>query len=50
MHPYFAWSAHTLPSSILKWCADTGATSHTTPNREWFQSYKPLTVSIHVAD
>lgn len=37
-------------SPSLRWCADTGATSHMTPHRECFHSYEPYSVPIHVAD
>ena len=36
-----------LPDS---WNADTGATSHMTPRRDWFKSYGPSNVAIRVAN
>jgi hypothetical protein len=39
------------PSSLPDaWNADTGATSHMTPRREWFKSYAPSSVPIRVAN
>ena len=39
------------PSSLPDaWNADTGATSHMTPHREWFKSYTPCSVPIRVAN
>jgi len=39
------------PSSLPDaWNADTGATSHMTPRREWFKSYNPCSVPIRVAN
>jgi hypothetical protein len=32
------------------WTADTGASSHMTPHRHWFSSYKPYQVPIQVAN
>jgi hypothetical protein len=32
------------------WIADTGATSHMTPHRSWFTSYRPHIVPIRVAN
>ena len=40
-------SLSTLPDS---WNADTGATTHMTPHREWFKSYGPSSVGIRVAN
>ena len=37
-------------SLSLCWCADTGATSHMTPHRDWFEEYEPHTVAVRVAD
>ena len=37
-------------SSSLRWCADTGASSHMTPHRAWFHEYEPYSVPIRVAD
>jgi hypothetical protein len=32
------------------WIADTGATSHMTPNRHWFLEYKPCKIPVRLAD
>ena len=32
------------------WCADTGASSHMTPHREWFDEYQPHSVPVRVAN
>ena len=32
------------------WIADTGATSHMTPNRAWFKDYTPCKVPVRLAD
>lgn len=51
-----ATTAHALLSSGLDngaddvWVADTGATAHMMPHREWFASYSPLRTPIHLAD
>ena len=37
-------------SHSFRWCADTGATSHMTPHREWFEEYTPHSVPIKVAN
>src|ERR1700694_3802540 len=38
-------------TSVLElWNADTGATSHMTPRRDWFKDYKPSQVLIRVAN
>ena len=37
-------------SHSLCWCADTGATSHMTPHRAWFNKYTPHSVPVHVVD
>ena len=39
-----------LYSLSLHWCADTGATSHMTPHRSWFETYEPHSVPIRVAN
>jgi hypothetical protein len=41
-----------LPHCSLstRWCADTGATSHMTPHRSWFEEYKPCSVPVRVAN
>ena len=41
-----------LPSFSLSncWCADTGASSHMTPHKDWFETYEPYAVPIRVAD
>jgi len=47
---------HSDPSLPLQlnadfdWLADTGATSHMTPHRYWFKSYKPYKVTVCLAD
>ena len=33
-----------------QWVADTGATSHMTPHRHWFNTYTPHRVAIKLAD
>jgi len=49
-------SPPTSPSSPLQldadfyWIADTGATSHMTPHRHWFNSYTPCRIPIRLAD
>ena len=45
-------SLHTTTTSKTynDWNADTGATSHMTPHREWFKSYAPCNVPIRVAN
>jgi transposase InsO family protein len=37
-------------SADTHWIADTGATSHMTPHRLWFTSYRPHVVPIRVAN
>jgi hypothetical protein len=37
-------------SADAHWIADTGATSHMTPHRSWFTSYRPHVVPIRVAN
>ena len=32
------------------WIADTGASSHMTPNCHWFNDYKPCRIPVHLAD
>jgi hypothetical protein len=41
-----------LPRCSLstRWCADTGATSHMTPHRSWFEKYEPCSVPVRVAN
>ena len=39
-----------LPQFSHLWCADTGASSHMTPHKHWFESYEPYAVPIRVAD
>ena len=41
-----------LPQSThnLLWCADTGASSHMTPHRAWFDEYRPYSVPVRVAN
>src|ERR1700742_3911264 len=43
-------SLNSQSSLSLCWCADTGASSHMTPHRAWFETYKPHSVPIRVAD
>lgn len=46
----------TTPTALLiadagmDWNADTGATSHMTPHRHWFLTYKPYKTPINLAD
>lgn len=46
----------TTPTALLiadasvDWNADTGATSHMTPHRHWFWSYKPHRTPVRLAD
>ena len=44
--------ASPLPQCSLsvRWCADTGASSHMTPHRAWFEEYEPYSVPVRVAD
>jgi len=37
-------------SLSLCWCADTGASSHMTPHRAWFDEYEPYSIPVRVAD
>jgi hypothetical protein len=50
----FAGNATSLSTPSISgpdcWIADTGATSHMTPNREWFKEYKPCQVPVRLAD
>lgn len=54
----FAGNASTtLPDSHLPqfshstcWCADTGASSHMTPHKSWFETYEPYAVPVRVAN
>jgi hypothetical protein len=39
-----------LVEASFDWTADTGASSHMTPHRHWFASYKPLTIPVRLAD
>ena len=41
-NPHFNHSLH--------WCADTGVTSHMTPQRDWFEEYTPHSIPIKVAN
>jgi len=45
-------SLHTTTTSKTynDWNADTGATSHMTPHRQWLLDYKPYVVPIRLAD
>ena len=49
-----AASTASSPSSAFpppdSWNADTGATSHMTPRREWFQEYSPCSIPVRVAN
>lgn len=45
-----ASSLNYLDVFLSKWLADTGATSHMTPHREWFWSYEPYVVPIRLAN
>ena len=36
--------------SDFDWLADTGATSHMTPHRQWMRNYNEMRVSIKLAD
>lgn len=38
------------PEGYHDWIADTGATSHMTPHRHWFNTYEPCVVPIKLAD
>ncbi|KAI0309177.1 hypothetical protein OF83DRAFT_1042606, partial [Amylostereum chailletii] len=58
-HAGSAASASVAPSDSLSplqldadinWNANTGATSHMTPYRHFFTSYRPLCMPIHLAD
>ncbi len=40
----------TLPTPSADWCADTGASSHMTPHKEWFATYTPHVIPVRVAD
>jgi hypothetical protein len=43
-------SPSSLCSLSTRWCADTGATSHMTPHRSWFDEYTPHSVPVIVAN
>jgi hypothetical protein len=43
-------AASASSSADAHWIADTGATSHMTPHRSWFTSYRPHVVPIRVAN
>lgn len=55
-HMEFAGTAATLYSgtttrdSTTDWIVDTGATSHMTPHRHWFNQYKPHKVPVRLAN
>src|ERR1700748_770710 len=34
----------------VQWCADSGASSHMTPHRNWFEDYEPWIVPVRVAN
>ncbi len=38
------------PTPSADWCADTGASSHMTPHKEWFATYTPHVIPVRVAD
>jgi hypothetical protein len=42
--------SHSTPVTDHSWLADTGATSHMTPHKHWFQTYTPFKTAITVAD
>ncbi|HEX3640833.1 MAG TPA: hypothetical protein VHV10_06045, partial [Ktedonobacteraceae bacterium] len=44
---HFAWLASSTSSD---WNTDTGASSHMTPHRHWFNSYIPHVVPVRLAD
>ena len=57
MEEFAGNSSIALPDSSLppvshsnRWCADTGASSHMTPNRAWFIDYEPHSVPVRVAN
>jgi hypothetical protein len=37
-------------SNIFHWNADTGATSHMTPHKNWIRNYRPYRVPVKLAD
>ena len=39
-----------IPRFSHLWCADTGASSHMTPHKDWFETYEPYAVPIRAAD
>jgi hypothetical protein len=45
----FSGSA-TSSSPSADWCADTGASSHMTPHKDWFSDYRPHVIPVKVAD
>src|SRR3954447_13901688 len=47
--PYLT-SSSSQPDTHSDWNADTGATSHMTPNRQWFHHYTPYCAPIRLAD
>src|SRR6201999_274281 len=49
-HAASSCSSDPLAPSNALWNADTGATSHMTPHRDWFVSYEPLQTPIRLAD
>src|SRR5262249_6499149 len=44
------FKSSTLSSNPTAWNADTGATSHMTPNAHWLHNYAPLCIPIKLAD
>jgi len=43
-------STNESPCTVNTWTADTGATSHMTPHRHWFNTYTPQSIKIILAD
>ena len=43
-------AAHAASYANQHWNTDTGATSHMTPHRHWFQSYEPYRMPIRLAN
>ena len=37
-------------SNVFHWNADTGATSHMTPHKNWIHNYRPYRVLVKLAD
>jgi hypothetical protein len=49
-HAQVRLAASPPSSADAHWIADTGTTSHMTPHRSWFTSYRPHVVPIRVAN